>query len=178
MMLVLSSRFGALAQRIGPRVPMTVGPLIVAAGLAWFSRVGPGARYLTNVFPAAVVFGLRLAVTVAPLTAAVLKGHGATSSAGVGSAINNAVARLAGLLAVAVLPTIVGLDLAATPLVFTDGYSRAMLVTAGLAVAGALASVTTISSNKTRVFEQPLPAASVFIRMPRGWKNISTGDSN
>src|SRR5579862_6811898 len=69
IMLVLSARSGALAARIGPRLQMTVGPLVIAAGLALFVRIGPGGNYLTEVLPAVLVFGFGLAINVAPLTA-------------------------------------------------------------------------------------------------------------
>src|SRR4029078_6998999 len=69
LMLLLSSRMGALAQRIGPRIPMTVGPIVVGLGMLLFTRVEPGVSYWSAVFPGAVVFGLGLACTVAPLTA-------------------------------------------------------------------------------------------------------------
>ncbi|MGH2719828.1 MAG: MFS transporter, partial [Actinomycetota bacterium] len=104
LMLALSARFGALAQKIGPRIPMTLGPLIVAGGFLLLARVQPGESYAATVLPGLVVFGLGLSVTVAPLTAAVLAAVDELHL-GVGSAVNNAVARLAGLLAVAVLPT-------------------------------------------------------------------------
>ncbi len=143
IMLLLSSRMGALAQRIGPRWPMTVGPLIVAGGLLLLARVGPGAGYLTDVLPAVAVFGLGLATTVAPLTAAVLAAVD-DDHMGVASGVNNAVARVAGLLAVAVLPAAVGLDLAAGPEALTDGVRRAMLAGAALAVVGGLVAYLTI----------------------------------
>ena len=108
-MLTLSSWSGALAQRIGPRLPMTVGPLGVAAGLLLFSRVGPGTSYFSAVLPAALVFGAGLVLTVAPLTATVLAAVD-DARVGVASGVNNAVSRLAGLLAVALLPRLVGLD--------------------------------------------------------------------
>lgn len=103
MMLVLSARAGALAQRVGPRIPMTAGPLVAAAGLLLLLRVGAGASYLLDVLPAVVVFGLGLSLTVAPLTATVLD-SAEDRHAGVASGVNNAVARAAGLLAVAVIP--------------------------------------------------------------------------
>ena len=102
-MLLLSARSGALAQRIGPRWPMTIGPLVVAVGMALLGRVEPGTTYWATVFPALIVLGLGLSLTVAPLTATVL-GAVDDSHAGIASAINNSVARIAGLLAVAVLP--------------------------------------------------------------------------
>jgi EmrB/QacA subfamily drug resistance transporter len=149
LMLVLSSRFGALAQRIGPRIPLTVGPLIVAAGLAWLATVDPGDGYLTAVLPGATLFGLGLSVTVAPLTAAVLAAVD-DRHLGVGSATNNAVARLAGLLAVAVLPGLAGVELSATA-EGLPGYRTAMLLAAGLCVAGAVAGATTIRAGSDAV---------------------------
>jgi EmrB/QacA subfamily drug resistance transporter len=108
LMLLLSARAGALAQRIGPRIPMTVGPIVCAAAFLWLSRIGPGASYLTDVLPPVILQGLGLSLTVAPLTATAL---GAVDDryAGIASGVNNAVARAAGLLAVAVLPLAAGL---------------------------------------------------------------------
>jgi hypothetical protein len=142
IMLALSARFGALAQKTGPRLPMTVGPLIVAAGLVLFSRIHPGARYFTDVLPAAVVFGLGLAMTVAPLTAAVLASVD-DAHVGVGSAVNNAVARLAGLLSVAVLPTLVRLQTSPAA-ALTRGFHEAMIIAAGFAASGGLIAYATI----------------------------------
>lgn len=109
IMLLLSARMGALAQRIGPRILMTVGPLVAAVGAALFSRVDATAPYLSTVFPAVALTGLGLAITVAPLTSAVLAAAPARH-AGLASGVNNAVARAAGLLAVAVLPLVAGLS--------------------------------------------------------------------
>ena len=108
IMLLLSTSSGALAARIGPRLQMTFGPLVIAASFVLFARIGPGANYLTEVLPAVVVFGFGLAINVAPLTSTVL---GAVNSkhAGTASAINNDVARAASLIAVAVLPAAAGL---------------------------------------------------------------------
>jgi EmrB/QacA subfamily drug resistance transporter len=127
IMLALSARAGALASRIGPRRPMTFGPLVVGCGLLLMLRIGPGAGYLTAVLPAVIVFGLGLALTVAPLTAAVL-GAAAARHAGVASGVNNAVARTAGLLAVAVLPAVTGLTGAAyqQPLRMVHGFHIAI----------------------------------------------------
>ncbi|MEJ7582658.1 MAG: DHA2 family efflux MFS transporter permease subunit, partial [Acidimicrobiales bacterium] len=111
IMLAFSARAGQVAQRIGPRLPMTVGPLVIATGLLLLSRVAPGSGYISSVLPAVVVFGFGLAMTVAPLTSAVLAAVD-DHHLGVGSGVNNAVARVAGLLSVALLPAISGLDLA------------------------------------------------------------------
>ena len=108
LLLVLSPAAGELGARIGPRLPMTLGPLVAAAGLMWLSRIDAGVGYPTGVFPGVVVFGLGLALTVAPLTTAVLDAVDDAMS-GVASGVNNAVSRLAGLLAVAALPALAGI---------------------------------------------------------------------
>jgi EmrB/QacA subfamily drug resistance transporter len=157
MMLLLSSRMGQVAQRLGPRGPMTVGPVVVGAALVLLSSVGSGSTYLVDVLPAVVVFGVGLAVTVAPLTSAVLAAVD-DDHMGVASGVNNAVARVAGLLAVAVLPAAVGLDLAAGPDGVTDGFRRAMLMGAVLCVAGGVVAFATIRRGTT---VEPASQASV-----------------
>jgi EmrB/QacA subfamily drug resistance transporter len=141
-MLLLSARSGALAQRIGPRWPMTIGPLIVAVGMALLGRVDPGTTYWETVFPAMLILGLGLALTVAPLTSTVL-GAVEDSHAGIASAINNSVARIAGLLAVAVLPAAAGLT-AAQGLDLDAGFARAMYISAALAAVGGVLAFFTI----------------------------------
>jgi predicted MFS family arabinose efflux permease len=158
LMLALSSRTGALAQRIGPRLPMTVGPLLVAAGLVGLAQVGPGDRYVTAVLPAVLVFGFGLAITVAPLTAAVL-GAVDEHHLGVGSGVNNAVARLAGLLAVAVLPSLAGVELAASGGGALPGYGTALAISAALCVAGAAIAAVTIRRGRP---VEPTVQASVL----------------
>jgi EmrB/QacA subfamily drug resistance transporter len=144
LMLALSARAGALAQRIGPRLPMTVGPLVVAAGLLLFRRVQPGATYAGAVLPAATVFGAGLALTVAPLTSAVMASVD-ERHLGVASGVNNAVARLAGLLAVALLPAVAGLQRAGTsPEAFSGGFARAMTVAAAVCATGGLIAFATV----------------------------------
>jgi predicted MFS family arabinose efflux permease len=91
MMLLLSPRAGRLSQRIGPRLPMTIGPLVVAAGLFLLAGIAPDSSYLSGIFPGLVVFSLGLAITVAPLTTAVM-GAVDERHVGVGSGVNNAVA--------------------------------------------------------------------------------------
>jgi MFS family permease len=150
-MLLLSARAGALAQRIGPRIPMTVGPLVVAVGMVLLGRVEPGTTYWETVFPALIVLGLGLSLTVAPLTATVL-GAVEDAHAGIASAINNAVARIAGLLAVAVLPALAGLT-AGQGLDLADGFSRAMYIAAGLAAIGGVLAFLTI---RRAVFVEPV----------------------
>ena len=138
LMLLFSARAGALAQRIGPRLPMTAGPLLAAAGLLLLSRVGPDASYVAEVLPGALVFGAGLTLLVAPLTATVLA-SAEDRYAGVASGVNNAVARAAGLLAVAVVPVAAGIggDDYTDPDAFGSGFRTAMLICCGLLLAGA-----------------------------------------
>jgi MFS family permease len=150
LMLLLSARAGALAQRVGPRWLMTGGVLTSAAGLLLLTRVGPHASYLTDVAPGVAVFGLGLSATVAPLTATVLASAD-VRHAGVASGVNNAVARAAGLLAVAGLPLAVGLTGAGlSASAFESGFRTAMVVCAGLLVVGAVLSAVTIDNNVLR----------------------------
>jgi predicted MFS family arabinose efflux permease len=107
LMLTFSARSGRLAARIGPRVQMSVGPLVVGLGLALLTRATHGSDYVTHVLPAVAVFGSGLALTVAPLTATAM-GAAPPERAGVASATNNVVARTAGLLTVATLPVAAG----------------------------------------------------------------------
>jgi EmrB/QacA subfamily drug resistance transporter len=158
IMVLLSSRSGALAQRIGPRLQMTVGPFIVAIGLLILMRVEPGRSYLESVFPGAIVFGFGLTATVAPLTTAVLAAVD-DHHLGVGSAFNNAVARIAGLLAVAALPLIRGFDTAAPVPTFNHAYRSAMLICAGICAGGGVISWITIRRS-TPVAS--VPQASIF----------------
>jgi EmrB/QacA subfamily drug resistance transporter len=154
LMLVFSARAGALAQRIGPRAPMTAGPLIAALGLLLFVRIRPGASYAGSVLPGMVVFGAGLTLTVAPLTAAVLAAV-EDRHVGVGSGVNNAIARLGGLIAVAVLPGVVGISTAAAaPL--TAGFATAMRIcAAAAAAAGVVAFATVHSAARVRAVAHP-----------------------
>lgn len=139
LMLMFSSRAGALAQRIGPRLPMTLGPLLSAAGVLWLGRVGAGASYVVDVLAPVALFGAGLALMVAPLTATVLD-SAEDRHAGIASGINNAVARTAGLLAVAVIPVAAGIagDDYTDPGAFDAGYATAMVICAVLLVVGAV----------------------------------------
>jgi EmrB/QacA subfamily drug resistance transporter len=139
LMLVLSAPAGMLADRIGPRLPMAVGPLAIAAGLALLSRVQTESTYVGSILPGLLVFGLGLSLTVAPLTATVMAAA-ATEHAGMASGVNNAISRGAGLLAVAVIPGLTGLtgDAYHDPAVFASGFRAAMRIGAALAAAGGL----------------------------------------
>jgi EmrB/QacA subfamily drug resistance transporter len=143
MMMLFSARSGALAQRIGPRLPMTIGPFVVAAGLLLLTRAQPGVSYESGVLPGALVFGLGLTITVAPLTTAVLAAVD-DHHVGVGSAFNNAIARIAGLLAVAALPLFATLDTASSVRSFDHGYRHAMVLCAAVCAVGGVISWLTI----------------------------------
>lgn len=145
---LLSARAGALATRVGPRVPMTVGPLVAAAGVLHLSAADAGDRFVTAVLPGSLVFGLGMALTVAPLTAAVLAAA-PDHLAGVASGVNNAVARAGQLLAVAALPVAVGLsgDDYARPDVLSDGFASALRVCAGLLAAGGVVAWLTVRGD-------------------------------
>jgi len=139
IMLAFSARAGALAGRIGPRLPLTIGPLISAAGLLLMLRIGADATWLTDVLPAVLVFGAGLALTVAPLTATVLD-SAPDRYAGSASGVNNAVARAAGLLAVAVIPGAAGIrgDDYTDPAALEAGFRTAMVIGAALLVGASL----------------------------------------
>jgi EmrB/QacA subfamily drug resistance transporter len=143
LMVAFSARAGELSQRIGPRLPMTVGPLVVGIGLAVLGGVEPGSSYWPDVFPGVLVFASGLCLTVAPLTATVLAAID-DHHAGIGSAINNAVARLAGLLAIAVIPAAAGLSGTGGKLDLVGGFGDAMHIAAALTVVGAVIAWLTI----------------------------------
>jgi len=141
LMLLLASRGGALGSRIGPRIPMTVGPLVMAVGVAWLSFVDEGTSYWLGVLPPLCVFALGLALMVAPLTATVL-GAAPADRAGLASGVNNAVARAGSLFAVAALPVVVGLSGAEydDAQAFSSAYAQAMWLCAALLAAGGVVS--------------------------------------
>jgi EmrB/QacA subfamily drug resistance transporter len=133
LVILFSSRVGALSGKWGPRFFMTVGPITMGAGALLLLTVGTDFSYWWQVLPSMIVMGAGLALTVAPLTSAILGAIGSERS-GIASAVNNAVARVAGLIAIALLATIVGgsLDL--------DGFHRAAIVAAALMIAGGVTS--------------------------------------
>ncbi|MFE2634807.1 MFS transporter [Streptomyces scopuliridis] len=149
LMLLFSARSGALAERIGPRIPLTVGPLLCAAGLLLMLRVGAGASYLADVLPALVVLGMGMVTLVAPLTATVLASVD-NARAGLASGVNNAAARAAGLLAVAALPLLAGMgpETYRSATQFDTSFHRAMPMCAGVLVAGALIAWATVRTPK------------------------------
>jgi EmrB/QacA subfamily drug resistance transporter len=141
-LFVLSPLAGKATTKIGPRLPMTIGPIIVGVGTALLARVEPGTTYVATVLPAMALFGIGLGITVAPLTSTAL---GAVDDrfAGIASAINNTVARAAGLIAVPLLPLLSGMGVVGTDFAgaFAGGYPRAMLIGGAIAVAGGLLSL-------------------------------------
>lgn len=151
LMLLFSARSGALAQRIGPRWPITIGVVLAGLGMLLMTRIGVHTSYLRDVLPAALVFGAGLTLAVAPLTATVL----ATADerhAGVASGVNNAVARAAGLLAVAAIPPLAGLTGAAytNPPDFAHGFRIALISCVVLMAAAAALAFFTVRDDALR----------------------------
>jgi EmrB/QacA subfamily drug resistance transporter len=150
LMLCFSPRAGLVGDRLGPRVPMTVGPLVAAAGVALLARIGPDAAYLTDVLVPVTLLGVGLTITVAPLTATVL-GAVPEEHAGLASGVNNAVARTGGLVLVAVLPALTGLGAGgfADAADLEPAFRMAMLTCAALlALGGVVASLGIRSTRK------------------------------
>lgn len=142
--VLLSTWFGSLSARFGPRIFMTVGPLLAGLGHLWFLRMGESVNYWWDVLPGVLVFAVGLSMTVAPLTSAIL-GSISAEQAGIGSAVNNAVARVAGLVAIALLGVIVvgTLDV--------PNFHTVILVVAGLLFAGSLVSFLGIRTVRSQV---------------------------
>jgi EmrB/QacA subfamily drug resistance transporter len=163
LMLALSARSGALAARIGPRLQMTVGPLLVAVGALLLTRVQEGSHYVSDVLPAVLVLGCGLATVVAPLTATALAAA-ADRYAGVASGINTTVARASQLAAVAALPVAAGLtgDTYLDPDAFNAGFRTAMIITAGLAALGGVIAFVAIRNPEREPEEPP-------VESPTGW---------
>ncbi|TDC23368.1 DHA2 family efflux MFS transporter permease subunit [Streptomyces sp. 8K308] len=159
LLTALSGPAGALAQRIGPRLPMALGALLGAGGLLLLHRVHPAGSYLADVLPGVVVLGLGLSLFVAPLTATVLASV-SVRRAGVASGVNNAAARVAQLFAVAALPLVIGLsaDEYRSSAAVDVAFGRAMLICAGLMAAGGLLTLATVPARLP--LEEGEPAAT------------------
>ncbi|WP_382465562.1 MFS transporter [Streptomyces noursei] len=151
LMLLLSARSGELGQRIGPRIPLTVGPVLCALGMLLMTRVGPGASYVVDVLPGLVVLGAGMVTLVAPLTATVLASVD-VDRAGLASGINNAAARAAGLVAVAALPLLAGMGPEAyrSAPVFAAAFRRATPLCAAVLLLGALIAWLTVRGDVLR----------------------------
>jgi len=160
LLILFSSRMGALGQRIGPRLPLTVGPLLAAVGVLWLSRLQPGDGYLAGVLPGVLLFGAGLTTMVAPLTTTVMAAV-PQHEVGVASGVNNAVARSAGLLAVAALPAVAGLSGQGyqDPALLTPAYTTALTISAGLLAVGALICAVGLPRPAPAEVVQPVPGA-------------------
>jgi EmrB/QacA subfamily drug resistance transporter len=148
LLLILSTPSGAIAQRIGPRIPLTIGAVLAGAGLLLMAQIHPGDRYLPAVLPSLIVFGIGLAALITPITATVLASVDAQHS-GIASAVNNALSRLGQMIAVAALPLAAGLSGSAfeDPASMAAGFPIAMTIAAGACFAAALLAWTTISAD-------------------------------
>lgn len=173
IMLVFSARSGRLAQRLGPRLQLVLGPLLIAAGILLLNLVVPGASYLFGVLPGVLVFGAGLALAVAPVTATVLAAA-PEKHAGAASGVNNAVARTGGLLAVAVLPALAGLHGAeyANPEALTAGWHIALTVCAALCAAGGLFAFGV--DNRVLAAEEPADCLSCGVDAPPTHANTAS----
>jgi EmrB/QacA subfamily drug resistance transporter len=147
LMLLLASSSGALAQRIGPRPQLTIGPLLLAAGLLVLSRTGTDPSWLGDVLPGAVLVGIGLVVFVAPLTATVM-GSVPAEHVSVGSGVNNAVARTASLIALAVIPVVAGLTTAVGPDQVTAAARDGLTIAAGCAAVAAPIAFVGLSARR------------------------------
>jgi MFS family permease len=146
VMFVLSPRVGRLSMRYGPRLFMGIGPLVAAAGLLWLMRLKPGFSYAGDLLPPLLVFSVGLSMIVAPLTATVLADAG-ERDAGIASGVNNAVARVAGLLGIAVVGAAVA---GADNRLDVSGYHLAMAITAILVAAGGVVGLAGIRNEPAR----------------------------
>jgi len=168
ILFVLSPRWGKLASGTGPRLPMTLGPIVGGVGLLAMLRIGSGADYVTDVLPAILVFGLGLSATVAPLTATVLDSV-EERHVGIASGVNNGVSRVAGLLAIAILGAVIsarfdaitGGDVSGGPLTAaaaaasTSAFHLGIVIAGVLMIAGGIASGVGIENPRRRVRAVP-----------------------
>jgi EmrB/QacA subfamily drug resistance transporter len=151
VMLALSGTFGALAGRYGPRLFMAIGPAVAACGMLWMLTMGGEVDYWVQVLPGVLLLGLGLSITVAPLTAAIL-GSVPAEQAGIGSAVNNAVSRVAGLVAVACAAIIVGGQLD------VGGLHRGLIATAAMMLTGSVVSAIGIQNPVDVTRAEPAPS--------------------
>lgn len=149
LMLLFSSKAGELGAKIGPRWPMTIGPMVSAVGLLMLLGVGEHPNFWIDVLPGSIVFGAGITLLAAPLTSAVLAAA-PTEQTGIASGINNAVARTASLLAVAAIPPIAGIAGAnfSDPDVFSPGYRMGIWICAGMLIFAGLCAMTLIHGRK------------------------------
>jgi EmrB/QacA subfamily drug resistance transporter len=164
IMFALSRRFGALADRYGPRFFMGVGPLVAAAGILLFLRTGIHTSFLRDLLPALLVFSLGLSMTVAPLTAAVLADADETD-AGIASAINNAVARVAGLVGISFIGVVVASSLVGDTFAANEesvrAFHKAIVICAALVASGGIAGVLGITNPRRTVKAEQCPGGQL-----------------
>jgi EmrB/QacA subfamily drug resistance transporter len=141
MMFFLSSKFGALSGKYGPRLFMSIGPIIAGFGTLYLLRVGLPTNYWLELLPGIICFGLGLSITVAPLTSTIL-GSIKASQAGIGSAINNAVSRIAGLLSIAIIGVFVGKS------INLNGFHIGILLCSGMLIIGGIVSAIGIKNTQ------------------------------
>jgi EmrB/QacA subfamily drug resistance transporter len=149
-MILLSGRFGAWGQRIGPKIPMTVGPIMVAVSMALMADIHDGRNYWTFVLPSVLLWGTGLAMVVAPLTSSALAAAD-QRYVGVASAINNAASRVGQSFAIALLPVLAGMSSSASlsgP-EFQAGYPRAMHIAAALCAASAVVALVFVNKKRS-----------------------------
>jgi len=164
VMFALSRRFGALADRYGPRLFMGAGPLVGAAGILLLLRTGLKTSYVSDLLPALLLFAIGLSMTVAPLTATVLA-EADEGDAGIASAINNAIARVAGLVGVSVIgvvvsSTLVGNTFARNP-ASVRAFHEAVVICAGLVAAGGVAGALGIVNPRRVVHAESCPGGQL-----------------
>jgi EmrB/QacA subfamily drug resistance transporter len=162
LMLLFSARSGAVAQRIGPRLPLTIGPLVIASSLLAMRTIGPDSTYLTGVLPPVMLLGVGLVIVVAPVTATTLAAA-PDERAGVASAVSNAVSRTGQLFAIALLPAVAGLTGSeySDPVAISSAFHTAVLFSAAVCAAGgAIAWLTIDNSCMTTPVRGPVPAVS------------------
>jgi predicted MFS family arabinose efflux permease len=164
IMFALSRRMGALADRYGPRLFLSAGPLLAAAGILLFLRAGMEAPYVTVLLPALVVFSLGLATTVAPLTATVLADADA-SDAGIASAINNAIARVAGLIGISAVGAIAASrlpgDTFAPNQASVNAFHIAIVLCAALVAAGGVIGAAGLVNPRREVKAEECPGGQL-----------------
>jgi EmrB/QacA subfamily drug resistance transporter len=163
-MFAFSRRLGALADRYGPRLFLSAGPLIAAAGILLFLRVGLETSYVSDLLPALLVFALGLAATVAPLTATVLA-DADESDAGIASAVNNAIARVAGLIGIAAIGALVASTLPGDTFApnrqSVDAFHQAILVCAALVAGGGIVAALWIENPRRRLNAEECPGGQL-----------------